>query len=84
MSRAGITPRRVAEVGAVVADELGFDRVTAAEVARRFGVQTASLYSHVQSTADLKRRVALFGSPSSQTARPTRWRAWLVRTRSGR
>ena len=60
MSRVGITPHGVAEVGAVVADELGFDRVTAAEVARRFGVQTASLYSHVQSTADLKRRIALF------------------------
>ena len=58
MARAGITADRAAEVGAIVADELGFERVTVAEIARRFGVQTASLYSHVDSTADLKHRIA--------------------------
>jgi len=60
MGRVGVTSGRAAEVGAIVADELGFEQVTVAEIARRFGVQTASLYSHVDSTADLKRRVALF------------------------
>ncbi|KRA24842.1 TetR family transcriptional regulator [Microbacterium sp. Root61] len=59
MARAGITPERAAEVGAALADELGFDAVTVAEVARRFGVKTPSLYSHVAGSADLRTRVTL-------------------------
>jgi len=59
MPRAGITPDQVARVGAELADEIGFDQVTVAEVARRFGVRTPSLYSHVASTEDLRVRVAL-------------------------
>ena len=59
MVRAGITTERVALAGAELADEIGFDRVTVAEVARRFEVKTASLYSHVASTADLSRRITL-------------------------
>lgn len=59
MARAGVTRDRLAAVGAELADELGFEQVTAAEVARRFGVQTASLYSHVRNTAELRQLITL-------------------------
>jgi AcrR family transcriptional regulator len=59
MPRAGITPDRVTTVGAELADEIGFEHVTVAEVARRLGVRTASLYSHVASTGDLSERISL-------------------------
>lgn len=59
MVRAGVTADRVTLVGAELADEIGFDHVTVAEVARRLGVKTASLYSHVDGTADLSRRITL-------------------------
>ncbi|MCI3243365.1 MULTISPECIES: TetR/AcrR family transcriptional regulator [Streptomyces] len=58
--RAGLTTERVVRAGAELADEVGFDRVTVSEVARRFDVKVASLYSHVKSSQDLKIRIALF------------------------
>ncbi|MCD4534718.1 TetR/AcrR family transcriptional regulator [Nocardioides sp. cx-169] len=57
--RAGITKDRLARAGAELADEVGFDQVTLTEVARRFGVKVASLYSHVAGSDDLRRRIAL-------------------------
>ncbi|WP_431927215.1 TetR/AcrR family transcriptional regulator [Amycolatopsis tucumanensis] len=59
MVRAGLTTERVVQAGAELADEAGFDEVTPSAVARRFGVQVASLYSHVRGAHDLKVRVAL-------------------------
>lgn len=59
MARAGITPERLALAGAELADEAGLGGVSVAEVARRFGVKPASLYSHVRSSEDLKTRVSL-------------------------
>ena len=59
MSRAGLTAERLVRAGAEMADEIGFDQVTASAVARHFGVQVASLYSHVKSTHDLRTRIAL-------------------------
>lgn len=59
MPRAGLSTERVAQGGAELADEIGFDQVTVSAVARRFGVQVASLYSHVASSHDLKTRIAL-------------------------
>lgn len=59
MVRAGLNPERVTRAGAELADEVGFAHVTASAVARRFGVQVASLYSHVRSTDDLRIRIAL-------------------------
>jgi AcrR family transcriptional regulator len=59
MARAGVTPQRLTEAGAELADEVGFDRVTVSELARRFGVKVASLYSHVKNSHDLKTRIAL-------------------------
>lgn len=57
--RAGITAARVYEVGAEAADEIGFDAVTIVEVAKRFGVKPASLYSHVAGVTGLREGIAL-------------------------
>lgn len=59
MPRVGLTAERLTQEAASLADEEGLDAVTAAAVARRFGVRTASVYSHVGGTPDLRRRVAL-------------------------
>ena len=60
MVRAGLTPERLTRAAAELADEIGFEQVTVSELARRFDVQTASLYSHVKSSGDLKTRLALY------------------------
>ncbi|WP_030946433.1 TetR/AcrR family transcriptional regulator [Streptomyces sp. NRRL S-646] len=60
MARVGLTTERVVRAGAELADEVGFDQVTVSELARRFGVKVASLYSHVKSSQDLRTRIALF------------------------
>jgi AcrR family transcriptional regulator len=59
MARAGLTAERVTRAGAELADELGFEQVTPSVVARHFGVQVASLYSHVRNAEDLRVRIAL-------------------------
>ncbi|MGW7685320.1 TetR/AcrR family transcriptional regulator [Kribbella sp. NPDC054772] len=58
MARAGLSGVRLAQAGAELADEVGFEQVTVSALARRFGVQVASLYSHVKSSQDLKARIA--------------------------
>ena len=58
MARAGLTTERLALAGAELADSVGFDQVTLSEVARRFDVKVASLYSHVASSHDLRTRIA--------------------------
>ncbi|GAA3769286.1 TetR-like C-terminal domain-containing protein [Streptomyces coacervatus] len=60
MVRAGLTTERVVHAGAELADEVGFDQVTVSELARRFDVKVASLYSHVKSSQDLRTRIALY------------------------
>lgn len=60
MVRVGLTTERVVRAGAELADEVGFDQVTVSELARRFDVKVASLYSHVKSSQDLRTRIALF------------------------
>jgi AcrR family transcriptional regulator len=59
MARVGLTTERLVRAGADLADEAGFDQVTASALARRFDVKVASLYSHVTSSHDLKTRIAL-------------------------
>ncbi|PWI15828.1 TetR family transcriptional regulator [Streptomyces sp. Act143] len=59
MARAGLTADRLTHAGADLADEIGFDQVTVSELARRFDVKVASLYSHVKNSHDLKTRIAL-------------------------
>ncbi|MFB6723228.1 TetR/AcrR family transcriptional regulator [Kribbella sp. NPDC056345] len=58
MARVGLTPERLARAGAELADEIGFDQVSASALARRFGVQVASLYAHVRGAHDLRSRIA--------------------------
>ncbi|MGA5547639.1 TetR/AcrR family transcriptional regulator [Streptomyces pseudogriseolus] len=57
--RVGLTVERLTATGAELADEVGFDQVTVSELARRFDVKVASLYSHVKNSHDLKTRIAL-------------------------
>ncbi|AXE82535.1 TetR/AcrR family transcriptional regulator [Streptomyces atratus] len=57
--RVGLTTERLVRAGAELADEIGFAQTTPAELARRFGVKTASLYSHVKNAHDLKTKIAL-------------------------
>ncbi|WP_274918224.1 TetR/AcrR family transcriptional regulator [Streptomyces sp. WZ-12] len=57
--RAGLSTERVVRAGAELADEIGFDRVTPTELARRFDVKTASLYAHIKNLQDLRTRIAL-------------------------
>lgn len=59
MARAGLTADRIVRKAADLADEIGIDRVTASEVARRFDVKVASLYSHVKSAHALQVGVTL-------------------------
>lgn len=62
MARAGLTAERVTIAGAELADEVGLDRVTMSQVARRLGVKDASLYTHVRSLEDLRGRIALLAA----------------------
>lgn len=59
MARAGLSTERLTLAGAELADEIGFDQVTLSELARRFDVKVASLYSHLKNSQDLKTRIAL-------------------------
>ncbi|EFE76020.1 TetR family transcriptional regulator [Streptomyces filamentosus NRRL 11379] len=60
--RAGLTAERVTVAGAELADDIGLDRVTMSQVARRLGVKDASLYTHVRSLEDLRGRIALLAA----------------------
>ncbi|MFA7761810.1 TetR/AcrR family transcriptional regulator [Streptomyces sp. NPDC048723] len=62
MARAGLTAERVTLAGAELADEVGLDRVTMSQVARRLGVKDASLYAHVRNLEDLRGRIALLAA----------------------
>ncbi|MBL7252741.1 TetR/AcrR family transcriptional regulator [Paractinoplanes lichenicola] len=59
MARMGLTAERVTLAGAELADEAGFAQVTPSAVARRVGVQVASLYAHVRNAEDLRTRITL-------------------------
>ena len=59
MVRAGLTPERLVQAAAELADEAGLDQVTLSALARRFDVKVASLYSHLKSSQDLRTRLAL-------------------------
>lgn len=59
MPRIGLTSTRLAEAAGELADEIGFPSITLTELARRFDMKVASLYSHVKNSEDLRARVAL-------------------------
>ncbi|MEU6395265.1 TetR-like C-terminal domain-containing protein [Streptomyces sp. NPDC046939] len=59
MARAGLTRERVVAAAADLADTVGFEHITVAALARRFGVKDASLYAHVKNLSDLRVQVAI-------------------------
>ena len=59
MARAGLTAQRVTVAAADLADEVGFEAISLAALARGLGVKDASLYSHVGGLKDLRTRVTL-------------------------
>lgn len=59
MPRERITPDALVSGAADLADEIGFEKLTLAAVAKRFGVRDASLYTHIRGLADLRERVAV-------------------------
>lgn len=59
MPRVGLTPGLVAAEAAALSDERGFDELSLAAVAKRFGVAPPSLYKHVDGLAGLRREVSL-------------------------
>jgi AcrR family transcriptional regulator len=61
MARAGLTPERVVHEAAIVADQIGLERLTMAAVAERFGVALPSLYKHVRGRDGLQRDLAMLG-----------------------
>ncbi len=59
MPRAGLSRAAVVTAAAELADAGGYERLTLAAVAQRFGVKLPSLYKHVGGVEDLQRGVAL-------------------------
>jgi AcrR family transcriptional regulator len=57
--RAGLSPASVTEAGALLADEVGFARLSMGLLAERLGVKTPALYNHVASQANLAHRIAI-------------------------
>lgn len=59
MPRAGLDPAVVVAAAAGLADEIGLANVTMGLLAERLGVRAPSLYKHIDSQADLNRRIAV-------------------------
>ena len=59
--RAGLTPGRIVEAAAEIADRDGIDALTLGRVATALGVRAPSLYNHVGGLEDLRRRLTLRG-----------------------
>jgi AcrR family transcriptional regulator len=57
--RAGLTPEVVGAEAARLADEVGYDRITLAAIADRFGVAVPSLYKHVDGLGGLQHSVSV-------------------------
>jgi len=58
VARAGLTSATVVGEAARLADDVGWDRLTLAGLADRFGVAVPSLYKHVDGLGALRREVA--------------------------
>jgi AcrR family transcriptional regulator len=59
MPRVGLNPDAVTDAALDLLDEQGPDALTLAELAKRVGVATPSLYKHVRNLAELRDRLAL-------------------------
>lgn len=57
----GIDRQQVIATAANLADQVGLEALTLAQVAARLGVRLPSLYNHVDGLADLRRELALLG-----------------------
>ncbi|CAL9580931.1 hypothetical protein SUDANB121_05057 [Nocardiopsis dassonvillei] len=62
MPRVGLTPELVVAEAARVVDEEGWEALSLAAVAKRFGVAVPSLYKHVDGLAGLRRAIAVLGA----------------------
>lgn len=62
MPRAGLAPAAVTLAAADLADEISPAPLSISLLAERLGVKGPSLYKHVDSLADLTRRIALLGA----------------------
>ncbi|HEU4318531.1 MAG TPA: WHG domain-containing protein [Acidimicrobiia bacterium] len=60
--KAGLSRNDVVDVAAVIADSEGLEATSLGAVARRLGVRTPSLYSHVDGVDGLRRELALRGA----------------------
>lgn len=61
MARAGLTRERLTHEAALLADEVGLERLTLAALAQRFGVAQPSLYKHVGGLDGIRRELAILG-----------------------
>ena len=62
MPRAGLSRAVIAADAAEVADESGWDQLTLAAVAARFGVRQPSLYKHVAGLGELRRDISVLAA----------------------
>ncbi|WP_239617545.1 TetR-like C-terminal domain-containing protein [Cohnella mopanensis] len=60
--RAGIKPEIVIATAADIADRIGWEQITLANVAGQLGIKTPSLYNHVEGLPDLRQKLALYAS----------------------
>jgi AcrR family transcriptional regulator len=60
-SKARLDPFMIIHTAADLADEVGLDQISLAAIAARLGVKTPSLYNHIESLAELKKYLAVFG-----------------------
>ncbi len=61
MPRVGLTMDTVLESAAALADEQGLEAVTLAELGKRLGVKTPSLYNHIDGLTGLRKHLAIHG-----------------------
>lgn len=59
MPRAGLTPSRIVDEAAILVDEVGWEQLTLAALAKRLGVKLPSLYKHVAGLPALRRLLAV-------------------------
>jgi len=68
MARAGLDSDAVVEAGARLADAVGLENVTLAQLASELGVRPPSLYAHVGGLEDLRRRIGARGASELASA----------------
>lgn len=62
MPRAGLDAATVTAAAAALADEAGLAQLSMSTVAEKLGVKAPSLYKHVDSLTDLRRRIAILAA----------------------